>query len=126
MVVEPKDPQSIQSEGGAPAPLKKPEPSKLTKLIRELLKRAATQPCVPCRAELAHGLRVEIKIIGDKTHLLLARQGASYPSNQEWKTVMAHWPYDPSMDISPEFFDHKGWRCMRAAWPTPGGNDGQV
>lgn len=97
--------------------------SKLAQALSELHSLAAQNISQPQRIELPGGLRIDVIVSADgNTRILLARQSV-YPSDTEFSTVLAHWPYDPPGDILPEKFEHQAksghWYCLRAAWQTP-------
>lgn len=97
----------------------KPHRSKLSDVLTELHASAVRNLGKPQRMELPGGLRVDCIVgIDGNTRILLAREGV-YPSDTEFTTILAHWPYDPPDVAPPERFEHKAWCCLRAAWPTP-------
>lgn len=93
--------------------------TKLAVLLSTALNRAETRPGETVRTDLPGGLRVDLALGRDgNTRILLARRGVA-PSDTEWSVTLAHFPYDVSLAVEPERFEYKGWRCLRAAWPTP-------
>jgi len=99
-----------------PAPRK---PSALARQIEGLLRAASARPGNVERMTLSGGLRIDVMIgVDGQTRLMLARRGV-LPSGEEWSTVLAYWPYDVSLNVEPEKFEFKQWRCLRAAWQTP-------
>lgn len=99
-----------------PRPKEPPAMSTLGRMLAGLHLRAKLHRGEPQRLDLPGGLRIDLVVTREETRLLLARQG-TVPSDQEWATVLAHFPYDPPLDAHPTRFEHNGWRCMKAAWP---------
>ncbi len=98
--------------------------AKLAATLARLASQAAARPGDVERIHLPGGLRIDIMVgVDSLTRLMLARRGV-HPSDQEFSTVLAHWPYDVPMDVVPEQFEFKQWRCLRAAWPTPENGSG--
>ena len=101
---------------------KKKRAGTLAALLDEMLREAVRNPSRTQRRELQGGLRIDLNVgIDGETRILLARK-ESDPSDVEWETVMANFPYEPPVDVDPERFEWKGWRCLRAGWETPGGD----
>lgn len=63
----------------------------LTKLIQEMITKS-TQAGRPIARRLQHGLWITIESQNESHTLIIARD-EQYPSEQEWKTVLNHWPY---------------------------------
>jgi hypothetical protein len=141
-------PAPARSDPPAPPPAPR-KPSALARHIESLLRAASARPGDVQRITLSGGLRIDVMIgvdgaplpptagtaplplsereprrgSGDaagngETRLMLARRG-KFPSGEEWSTVLTYWPYDISLDVEPEKFEYKQWRCLRAAWQTP-------
>jgi hypothetical protein len=96
------------------------EPSRLTQQLEILLAKAERYPGQTQRAE-RRGLRIQVQRAGDQVKLLLARRGATWPSDKELETVLAHWPGGPQPMQEPRRFIHNGYACLSLAWPADGG-----
>jgi hypothetical protein len=98
--------------------------SKLNFVLTMLLHRAEMSPGQVMDTKLPSGLTVKVNCeIDGTTRLLLARENV-YPSDTEYATILAHWPYDVSLDVVPEKFEYSNnykshWFCLRARWETP-------
>jgi len=97
---------------------------KLDFVLAQLVEQAGLHPGQVQEHKLKSGLTVKINIeIDGTTRLLLAREKV-YPSDTEYATILAHWPYDISLDVVPEKFEYSNnykshWFCLRARWETP-------
>jgi hypothetical protein len=99
-------------------PKDKPK-SKLGFVLDQLLKQAELHPGQVQTHALKSGLTVKVNCeIDGTTRLLLAREGV-YPSDTEYATILAHWPYDPPLDVEPEKCQNKNIFGLRAKWETP-------
>jgi len=98
--------------------------SKLGFVLEKLLEQAELHPGQVQEHKLKSGLTIAVNCeIDGTTRLLLARKGV-YPSDTEFATVLAHWPYDISLDVVPEKYEYNSnhntrWFCLRARWETP-------
>lgn len=73
------------------------------------------------RRTLFRGLEIQVELEPDsQTFLALIRTGDVYPSDQEWKTVLDHWP-EPTPSPRPEPTRRKEGRrhILFARWPSP-------
>jgi hypothetical protein len=92
--------------------------SKLAQRLADLHRKAVAAPGQRQTTTLAGGLRIDlIAGLDGMTRILLARQGA-YPSDAEWRTTLAHFPYQPPA-VTPERIEYRGWQSLRAGWPSP-------
>jgi len=97
---------------------------KLDFVLAQLLDQAGLHPGQVQEHKLKSGLTVKMNCeIDGTTRLLLAREKV-YPSDTEYATILAHWPYDISLDVVPEKFEYSNnykshWFCLRARWETP-------
>lgn len=98
---------------------KQRKPGKLRQMLADLYGDACRHAGQQKSVTLPGGLQVRTIQFDGVTRLLLARQGDVWPSDQEWATVLAHWPHDVVEEPKPEKFQHGGWNCMRGAWKTP-------
>lgn len=115
MAKQPADPEPADPAG----PQSSRPKNKLAQVLASLHQRADQKPGVPQRVELHGGLRIDFIVgLDGNSRILLARKSV-YPSDTEWATTLAHFPYDPPLETNPEQFTYKEWWCMRAAWPTP-------
>ena len=115
----------IEQTGGVPMPEVVVKPlSILGFVLAGLVHQAELHPGQVLEHALKSGLTVKVNCeIDGTTRLLLARKGV-YPSDTEFATVLAHWPYDISLDVVPEKFEYNSnhntrWFCLRARWETP-------
>lgn len=95
--------------------------SKLAFVLDKLNSQALAHPGKIQTHELKSGLTVKVNCeIDGTTRLLLARDGV-YPSDTEFTTVMANWPYDPPLEIVPEKTESQNGKIfgLRAKWETP-------
>jgi hypothetical protein len=93
--------------------------SKLGYRLETMLEAAYRKPGDTQTITLKSGLRIDLNLgIDGQTRILLARQGVD-PSETEWNMIQAHFPYTIPLEAAPEHFEHRGWHCLRAAWPTP-------
>ena len=92
--------------------------SKLTPRLAPLLEWAQRNPERRRQFEpLAGGLLVKVRI--DHTemrHVLLARVGAKGPSDQECRTVLAHWPEPVPAGVAWTAFQRGEYQCCVAIW----------
>jgi hypothetical protein len=99
-----------------------PRPRKANKLalrIVDLLQAANLHPGDVKTTMLGKGLRIDVMVHNDgTTRLMLARKNI-YPSDQEWSTVLAYWPYDIPLEVEPDRFTFKEWFCLRGVWMGP-------
>lgn len=117
--LSPDQPQPELVPGSGPASSPVRPRGKLAQTLERKLGQAADHPGDVQRVFLPGGLRIDLMIdSGGTTRLMLARRRVT-PSDQEWATVLAYWPYDVSLDIAPERFEFREWLCLRASWPTP-------
>lgn len=93
----------------------KPQTKSLTVIISEMLEAADSNPGMAIRNELPGGLRLDILLKDNQTHLQLSRQGVS-PSDIEWKTVLKYWPY-PIAGLHYRLLIREGRRYLVASWP---------
>lgn len=99
-------------------PEQKPK-SKLAFVLEQLHRAAELHPGKIQEHILKSGLTIKLNCeIDGTTRLLLAREGV-YPSDTEWATVMAHFPYDPPLEVEPEKCEGKNMFGLRAKWETP-------
>ena len=79
---------------------------KLGFVLDQLVSQAELHPGQVQEHKLKSGLTVKINIeIDGTTRLLLAKEKV-YPSDTEYATILAHWPYDVSLDVVPEKFEY--------------------
>ena len=115
----------VEQTGGIPMPETVVKPKgKLDFVLDQLVEQAGLNPGKVQEHKLKSGLTVKVNCeIDGTTRLLLAREKV-YPSDTEYATILAHWPYDISLDVVPEKFEYsnnyKSHRfCLRAKWETP-------
>ncbi len=89
----------------------------LKQLLYDLMLNAKRQPAVPHRITLPDGLRVEILIHRNQTHLQLSRED-EFPSIQEFWAVLDSLPY-PVERLKPTPVVHSGRKFLTAALPIP-------
>jgi len=88
----------------------------LAAILSEMLYNAGKMPGSPVRRYLSHGLRVDILVSqAGKDFLQISRPGTTFPSEQEWTTVLKNWPTAVTPDIEPERFSHSNRSYLRAA-----------
>lgn len=68
--------------------------SKLTQTLATMLASARSAPGKVIRQELAHGMRIDIVRSRDGEERMQLSRPTVYPSDQEIKTVIKHWPED--------------------------------
>lgn len=66
---------------------------------------------------LERGLVIEARVTIDKTQLRLVRSGAVNPSDREWQTVIAAFPYP--VNCAPAQFTEGNNRVLSGSWTTP-------
>lgn len=96
----------------------------LTTILDDLVRRAKNAPGFPARQTLGNGLRVDVLVLNyetgqSETFLQLFRPN-TYPSHQEWRTVLKNFPYPrdlnlPYRQVSPP----PGGYYLKSSWPTP-------
>ncbi|MCB9135137.1 MAG: hypothetical protein H6636_06910 [Anaerolineales bacterium] len=96
----------------------------LTTILDDLVRRAKNATGFPARQTLKNGLRVDVLVLNyetgeSETFLQLFRPN-TYPSHQEWMTVLKNWPYPrvlatPYLKLSPP----AGGLYLKGSWPTP-------
>jgi len=91
------------------------KPSKrLCTILSDLLQRAEANPGQPVMTRLTNNLRIDLKVAGNVTMLLISRSDV-FPSLTEWHTVLRHWPYPvqaiPTQVSIPER------KYLKAYWP---------
>lgn len=64
----------------------------LADVLRRLLEAATEQQPEPARYTLSGGLTISVRLAADLVGLQLSRAGEPGPSEQEWRTVLRHWP----------------------------------
>jgi hypothetical protein len=90
----------------------------LRRTLSNLIDESARQNGKPLGIKLGHGLRISLRVFADYTHLLLARD-ETYPSDTEYKTVLAALPYPPSpWPWPPQRLRRNKRFCIYAKWPT--------
>jgi len=107
-----------EAPAGAP-PSKASPASKLAQRLAEMHRQALANPGQRQTFTLPGGLRIDLVAgLDGYIRILIARQGV-YPSESEWQTVLAHFPYRPPTGVAAERIQHQGWFAMRAGWPSP-------
>lgn len=97
-----------------------PVNSKLGAALAAMVQDVEKTPGTPQRVQLKHGLRIEaIRDLDGSFRLQIGREDG-VPSEQEWKTVLAHMPYRELAPIEPETFSYKSWNYLRGNWKGNG------
>lgn len=94
-----------------------PTESRLTPKLAHLLEWCRRNPTRRRKELLAGGLVIAAYI--DHTgmwHLLVSRKGAAGPSEQECKTVLAHWPEPVPAGVEWTEFARGAYQCRVAIW----------
>jgi hypothetical protein len=96
----------------------------LKPLIQTMLAEASLKENAPVERKLPGGLHIAIAVTKSRTpgvekdvHLSLARDKV-YPSMEEWKTVLANFPYRVPNVEPIKFVDRKRRFAMRAKLPS--------
>jgi len=87
----------------------------LTNLIRQLIDD--TRQGKPARRRLNQGLHVSILQRPNAYTLIISRDKV-YPSEQEWKTVLKHWPYHVEHIQPSRIIDSDRRMALKADIPT--------
>ena len=96
----------------------------LATILEDLVRRAKNAPGFPARQTLKNGLRVDVLVLNyetgeSETFLQLFRPN-TYPSHQEWMTVLKNWPYPRALDTPyTKLCPPTGGRYLKGSWPTP-------
>lgn len=90
----------------------------LTDTIAILLRTAAQQPGQIQKRNLARGLQIRVKIVGDTTSFGISRAD-TIPSLQEWRTCLNALPYPMRIKNPASGISKDGWYTLYAEWPTP-------
>jgi hypothetical protein len=96
-----------------------PAEGRLHQLLDDLVFAAESAAGVPKRLPLKKGLRIDLLIGAGRTRLQLSRQG-TYPSDQEWHTVLFYWPTQLPSGISYVRQQKGNEFYLCASWATPG------
>lgn len=100
------------------APAASTPPRDLRSILANLIQRAAQESCVPKRAFLKGGMRIDVLIRDGQTNLQISRTGQD-PSRTEWVTTLKHLPY-PAPEVEPKsMVGRDRRRYLSASWPTP-------
>lgn len=65
--------------------------SALTQILEDMLAEAKAK--TTSKRKLKNGLRVQLQVVQQDVRITLERPG-TFPSAQEWDTVMKHFPYN--------------------------------
>ena len=74
-----------------PEPEPEPKPASLAGILADLLLIARRLPGHPQRRSLERGLQIDVMVRDGREYLQISRQGR-YPSEAEWRAVLAVWP----------------------------------
>jgi hypothetical protein len=96
--------------------------TKLSEVLSQLIADSEAYPGTPQRTHLTGGLGIDVLVRPQPdstttTHLQLSRSSTE-PSDNEYKTVIEHWPY-PLARPTARWFKHNGRTYLAACWPTP-------
>lgn len=96
----------------------------LKQLLNSMLAEASLKSNTPVKRKLKGNLHIGIAFVASRTpgidqevHLALSRDKV-YPSNEEWKTVLANFPYQVKFVEPIKFVDHDRRFAMRAKLPS--------
>jgi len=87
----------------------------LTQLINQMIDE--THQGKPAKRALKQGLHVSILQRPNAFTLIIARDKV-YPSEQEWKTVLKHWPYHVEHVEPSRIVDNDRRMALKAEIPT--------
>lgn len=66
--------------------------SKLSNLLEDMISLARAHAGVPMKRHLHEGLTIEVRAVSNEIRLTISRED-KYPSMDEWRTIMNHFPY---------------------------------
>ena len=89
----------------------------LARTLDQLVKQAETHPGQPQRQPLLRGLRVDVLMTADETHLQISRDNI-WPSSREWATVTSIWPRPVPRQVLPKRLYAQGRYFLQAKWAT--------
>ncbi|KKN37612.1 hypothetical protein LCGC14_0761820 [marine sediment metagenome] len=92
--------------------------SKLQFILGNLLIQAESTPGVKSSTHLPNGLKVDVLVTTEKTHLQISRV-LVFPSDTEWHTILKNWPY-PMASVAPKHIESESsFRYyLKSAWPS--------